>query len=246
MPVEDPDPVDLLFGGMAKLGPGSDADTLHVLRSLPRSRFDVVVDAGCGAGRQTLVLAGELATTIHAVDSHPPFLDELTRRAKAAGLDSRVETHCMDMKDIPGVFPRIDLLWSEGSAYNLGFDSALATWAAALAPGAVLAVSELCWLRDEVPPAVRGFFEAGYPAMRSVPDNLAAIARAGYHVLSTHTLPRHAWTNDYYDVLEPRARELLGQAAPAVRDLAAETLREIEVFRKSQESYGYVFFVLQR
>jgi hypothetical protein len=38
-------PIDLMFGGMEKLGPGSNEDTLHVLRLLPRRRFSVVVDA---------------------------------------------------------------------------------------------------------------------------------------------------------------------------------------------------------
>jgi hypothetical protein len=33
------DPIALLFGGMAKLGPGSDADTLHVLHLLPNNGF---------------------------------------------------------------------------------------------------------------------------------------------------------------------------------------------------------------
>jgi 2-polyprenyl-3-methyl-5-hydroxy-6-metoxy-1,4-benzoquinol methylase len=67
-------PIDLLFGGMEKLGPGSSAYTLHVLRLLPKQRFQVIVDAGCGAGRQTMVLAQELGTLVHAVDAYAPFL----------------------------------------------------------------------------------------------------------------------------------------------------------------------------
>jgi hypothetical protein len=43
-------PIDLLFGGMEKLGPGGNAHTLNVLRLLPKQRFGVVVDAGCGTG----------------------------------------------------------------------------------------------------------------------------------------------------------------------------------------------------
>jgi hypothetical protein len=31
-----------------------------------------------------------------------------------------------------------------------------------------------------------------------------------------------------------------------VRAFAAETMREIEIFGLSEESYGYVFYVLQR
>ena len=64
-----PNPIDLLFADMDKLSPGDDSLSLYVLRSLPEHRFEVVVDAGCGAGRQTFVLADELKTPIHAVDS---------------------------------------------------------------------------------------------------------------------------------------------------------------------------------
>src|SRR5262245_52292051 len=98
------DPIRLLFGGMEKLGPGGNEHTLHVLRLLPRRTFRVVVDAGCGTGRQTLVLARELGTQIHAVDSYEPFLDDVRRRAADANLTPLVQTHCMDMKDIPQAF----------------------------------------------------------------------------------------------------------------------------------------------
>lgn len=125
-------PIDLLFGGMEKLGPGDNDETLHVLRLLPRRKFQVVVDAGCGTGRQTIVLARELGTPVEAVDSHEPFLRDLRRRAEDGEISHLVRTHCLDMKEIPNVFPRIDLLWSEGAAYNIGFANALGTWASAL------------------------------------------------------------------------------------------------------------------
>jgi hypothetical protein len=59
--MNDSDPITLLFGGMEKLSPGSNADTLHVLHLLPKQAFRVVVDAGSGTGRQTLALAGSSA-----------------------------------------------------------------------------------------------------------------------------------------------------------------------------------------
>jgi ubiquinone/menaquinone biosynthesis C-methylase UbiE len=74
-------PVNLLFGGMEKLGPGDNVHTLHVLRLVPKQRFSVVVDAGCGTGRQTLALAKKLGTLVHAVDAYEPFLSDLRRRA---------------------------------------------------------------------------------------------------------------------------------------------------------------------
>src|SRR6266496_181422 len=110
--MKTPNPVDLLFADMDKLSPGNDSLTRYVLRSLPQHRFEVVVDAGCGAGRQTMVLASELRTSIQAVDSYQPFVNRLKRRAKEKGLAHLVQMHCMDMKDIPSVFPVIDLLWT--------------------------------------------------------------------------------------------------------------------------------------
>jgi SAM-dependent methyltransferase len=243
---EDVDPVSLLFGGMEKLGPGSNADTLHVLRLLPARTFGVVVDAGCGTGRQTLALARELGTAIDAVDTHQPFLSDLARRAAEANLAHLVHLHCLDMKDIPQVFHDVDLLWSEGAAYNIGFAAALAAWAPALAPRGLAVVSELSWLTDQPPAEAREFFASCYPAMQSVAQNRAVAAAAGYRLLATHTLPREAWTSGYYDVLAPRAQKLLDHPSAAVRSFAAETVREIEVFERCGDSYGYVFYVLQR
>jgi trans-aconitate methyltransferase len=239
-------PVDLLFGGMEKLGPGSNVHTLKVLRLLPKQRFHVIVDAGCGAGRQTLVLAKELGTLVHAVDSYEPFVNDLMRRAREAGIEHLVRAHCMDMKDIPSVLQHIDLLWSEGAAYNIGFPNALATWAPAMSKDGFAVVSELSWLREQVPNAVREFFLAGYPEMKSTQQNLAVAENVGYRVLTTYTLPKEAWVDGYYDVLGPRAKALVDHPDPSVREFAVETIKEIDIFNRSEDSYGYVFYVLQR
>jgi len=239
-------PIDLLFGGMEKLGPGGNVHTRHVLGLLPQQQFHVIVDAGCGTGRQTMALAKELDTLVHAVDAYEPFLNDLTRRAKAAGIEHLVRTHCMDMRHIPGVLQHIDLLWSEGAAYNIGFSDALLTWASAINPGGFAVVSELSWLREQVPSAVREFFSSGYPGMQSVHHNIAVAEHAGYTVLNTYTLPKEAWVEGYYDVLEPRATALVNHPDSSVRDLAVETVKEIEVFKCSEDSYGYIFYILQR
>jgi SAM-dependent methyltransferase len=242
-----PNPIDLLFADMDKLSPGDDSLSLYVLRSLPEHRFEVVVDAGCGAGRQTFVLAGELETLIHAVDTYQPFLDRLSQRAREKGIAQLVRTHCMDMEKISSVFPSIDLLWAEGAAYNIGFANALATWAKAIRPDGFAVVSELSWRREEkIPDMVKEFFRSGYPEMQSVEQNIATAEEAGYKLFNTYTLPNEAWVKDYYDVLEPRAKSLVNYSDVAVRDFAVETLKEIETFRISEDSYGYVFFVLER
>jgi cyclopropane fatty-acyl-phospholipid synthase-like methyltransferase len=240
------DPIALLFGGMGKLGPGSDEATAHVLRLLPDRPFELIVDAGCGAGRQTLALASTLHTAVHGVDSHQPFLDELQRRARDAGVEQLMHTHCLDMADIASHFSDIDLLWSEGAAYNIGFANALTVWAPAIAADGYAVVSELCWLRSEVDDDARRFLEAAYPDMQSVDAVREAATRAGYEVLAMYTLPRRAWFDDYYDVLGPRATELRSHPDQAVRQFAEQTLAEIDIFRRCDGDYGYVFFAMCR
>jgi SAM-dependent methyltransferase len=242
--MSDVDPIELIYGGLDQLGPGSDADTRLMLERLPGPVEGEIVDAGCGTGRQTLVLAECLRSTVHALDNHAPFLEQVDRRATAAGLGGYVRTHCMDMADIPKMFRDIGLLWSEGAAYSIGFDRALALWRTALRPEGMIVASEITWL--EPPPAmVRAFWDRHYPAMRDEAGNRAAAERAGFVVTATHVLPRSAW-DSYYDPVEIRARALLEHDDADVRALAAENLEEIEVFRRAGNSYSYVFYLLQK
>jgi len=240
------DPIGLLYGGMEKLAPGSDADTLKVLDVLPGQSYSLVVDAGCGSGRQTLVLAKQLQSIVHAIDTYQPFLAHLEMRATECGVDHLIRTHCMDMADIPDVFRDIDLLWSEGAAYSIGFSNALKRWYGAISSGGFLVVSELCWQREDAPDDVRQFFANEYPDMRSVNETLSVIRQAGYDVLGTHTLQRRAWMEGYYEILEPRAQALLDHPDESVRAMAAGAVEEIHVFGRSEDSYVYVFFILQK
>lgn len=241
----EPDPIGLLFGGMKKLGPGDDTYTLKVLKNLPRKSFDLIVDAGCGAGRQTLVLAKALKSMIHAVDTYEPFLNTLSELAVEEGVNDLIKTHCMDIASIPREFKNIDLLWSEGAAYNIGFSNALSCWATVMKPHGLVVVSELTWLSRSIPEQVKAFFDYEYPDMKAHEENIQIAKASGYRVLDTVLLPPKTWVEGYYDVLEPRARSLLDHPDSGVRKCAQEMLKEIEVFQISEGCYGYVFYVLQ-
>ena len=242
----DADPVDLVFGGLDKLAPGSDEATRRALDALPPADLRTVVDAGCGTGRHTLVLAKELGVPVHALDTHGPFLDRLRERAEAEGLGDLVRPRALDIADLADAFEDVDVVWSEGAAYTVGVPRALEAWRPALADGGFVVFTELTWLTDAPPEPARAFFAAAYPDMRTVAENRAVAEAAGYDVLGDFALPREAWTDGYYDVLSPRVAALADHPDAAVRDLAAGVAEEVRVFDASGGSYGYVFYLLQK
>jgi SAM-dependent methyltransferase len=236
-----------LFEGLPRQGPGSDACTREALRRLgalpaaPR-----VLDLGCGSGRSTLVLAQTLRTKVVAVDNHQPFLDQLQAAARQRNLSHLIETRCEGMAT-PGMpSGSVDLLWSEGAIYFLGFEHGLCLWRPLLAPGGCVAVSECSWLTGNPPAEAAAYFGAGYPGMAGIAENLERARAAGFEVVDHFTLPPAAWWDEYYAPLARRITELAPEADPELAEIISETRQEIELYRRHHDSYGYVFYLLRQ
>jgi serine/threonine-protein kinase HipA len=236
-----------LFEGLPRQGPGSDACTREALRRLPElPAAPRVLDLGCGSGRSTLVLAHALRTEVIAVDNHQPFLDQLRDSARERRLADLIDIRCADMA-APGL-PQgsIDLLWSEGAIYLLGFEEGLRLWRPLLRPGGCLAASECSWLCAEPPAEAAAFFRDGYPGMAGIRENVARARAAGFDPIDHFTLPPEAWWDEYYTPLEQRMACLAPTADSELVAVIDETRREVKLFRSYGDSYGYVFYLLRR
>ncbi|HWB07746.1 MAG TPA: class I SAM-dependent methyltransferase [Pirellulales bacterium] len=242
MPLEA---IDRLHADLPRGGPGSEECTLRALSELPAMRSSpTVLDLGCGTGPQTLVLAKSLGVKVVAIDLHHPSLERLEATAREHGLDHLIETRCVDFSQLDVMAGSVDLIWSEGAAYVLGFEEALNRWRDLLAPDGSMAVSECSWLIDSPPAEVRQFWDSAYPAMRSVAENERRAERAGLRVLGRFVLPEAAW-DEYY---VPLADKIVRSRSAADREMAAvldAAEREIDVFRRHGASFGYVFYLLQ-
>ncbi|MGV9709387.1 SAM-dependent methyltransferase [Gordonia sp. NPDC003424] len=229
--------------GLPREAPGSAATTELLLRlvgELPeRPR---VIDVGCGPGPATILLAQLTGGHVTGVDLHEPFLAEVLRKAGDAGVADRVDVSAVSMTALPFAAGSVDLLWSEGSAYIMGFDAALAAWRPLLSPGGALVVTEVEWLTSTPSPAAREFWAAGYPAMRTTADNVAAAQRAGWDVRAVYVLPDSDW-DAYYGPLAERVDELRGDGIPV--DLLAEAVAEIDLRATHGDEYGYTGYVLR-
>jgi len=227
--------------------PGSDSSTPRALSMLPRLPASArILDIGCGPGAQTVALARATSSDIIAVDTHPPFLDDLVHRAAQAGVADRIHPLQASMFNLDFDRP-FDLIWLEGAIYIIGFERGLREWRRLLKPGGLVAVTEVSWLKPDPPEAARKFWGEAYPDMATIEENLKRLTAAGYRSPGHFTLPESDWWDNYYHPMAARI-EMLRQVycdhpeAQAALDLACA---EIEVYRQYSAWYGYVFYLGQ-
>jgi ubiquinone/menaquinone biosynthesis C-methylase UbiE len=98
-----------------------------------------IADIGCGTGAQTMALAQHTKGHITAVDLFPVFLEKLNERAQEKGLSDRITTLARSMEDLPFEGEALDIIWSEGAIYIMGFEKGVRDWKRFLKPGGYLA-----------------------------------------------------------------------------------------------------------
>ncbi len=234
--------------GIPREGPGSFATTERAYKMLPElPKHPSILDVGCGPGTQTVQLAQLSGGHVTGLDNHQPFLDALAAKASKEVLADRVQVINASMSDIPLPDNSFDLIWAEGSIYIMGFEKGLTEWKRLLQPGGCVAVSEVSWLKPNPPEEIKAFWDENYPAIGSIEENLAKIAKCGYESIGHFTLPESDWLVTYYGPLTKRVADLRVKYPDNTEAQAMLDAEEAEVslYKRYSDWYGYVFYVMR-
>ncbi|MBC7085953.1 MAG: class I SAM-dependent methyltransferase [Methanomethylovorans sp.] len=238
-----------IFEGLPRQGPGSNRCTEKAFRLIPSIPYARILDIGCGVGMQTNHIA-EICDDcqITAVDIYQPYLDELRQRAAKKGLRDRISTVIASMDDLPFEDNAFDIIWCEGAIFVMGFEKGLEYWKRFLKKEGFLALTEAVWFTDTPSDEVLQFWQECYPAIKSIPENEKIIETAGYKIIGKFRLPASTWWDDFYVHLQKRLDEIEDKfkGNTEAESVITFSRKEIEIFQKYQDEYGYVFFVLQK
>ena len=237
------------FSNMERQGPGSPEVTLQALNFIDNlTDKSFIADIGCGTGGQTMVLAQHAPGHITGIDLFPGFIDRFNANAAKLNLQNKVKGIVGSMDNLLFLEEELDLIWSEGAIYNIGFERGLNEWRKYLKMGGYIAISESSWFTDERPDEINNYWMDAYPEIDTIPNQVAKVYKAGYLPIATFILPETCWTEHY---LTPKIRAekmFLNKYAGnknAEKFIMSQCYEE-ELYRKYKEFYGYTFFIAKK
>lgn len=235
------------FSNVQRQGPGSPEVTVKALGFIdnltPQSR---IADLGCGTGGQTMTLAQNAPGQITGLDLFPDFINIFNRNALLLGLSDRVKGIVASMiEPLPFEKASLELIWSEGAIYNIGFERGLNEWKQYLKPEGYIAVSEASWFTAERPAEIYDFWMAHYPEIDTIPNKVAQMQKAGYIPVAIFNLPVTCWTDHYFAPCCKIQEAFLKkhEGSKMVEEFIAGQRHEMELYRKYKEFYGYTFYI---
>jgi len=234
------------FSGLERQGPGSPEVTVKALSFTDHlTNESQIADIGCGTGGQTMVLAQHIQGQITGIDLFPDFIDRLNLNAGKLNLQDRVKGIVGSMDNLTFQNEELDLIWSEGAIYNIGFERGLNEWRKFLKTGGYIAVSEASWFTESRPDEINRFWMDAYPEIDTVSNKVARMQEAGYIPVATFILPENCWTDHFYAPQVSAQKAFLKKYAgnATAGELIKSQRHEAQLYNKYKEFYGDVFYI---
>jgi SAM-dependent methyltransferase len=149
------------------------------------------------------------------------------------------------MDNLPFQDEELDLIWSEGAIYNIGFERGLNEWRKFLKWGGYIAVSEVAWFTEERPAEIDEYWKDAYAEIDTIPNKVAVIQKAGFIPVATFILPENCWTENFYSPQVTAQETFLKKYAEnrTAEDFISSNRHEAQLYYKYKKFYGYVFFI---
>jgi len=234
------------YSSVERQGPGSPEITLKALSFIDNlSSESRIADLGCGTGGQTMVLAQNTPGHITGIDLFPTFINLFNANAEKLNLHDRTLGVVGSMDKLTFQNEELDLIWSEGAIYNIGFERGLNEWREFLKKEGYIAVSEASWFTEKRPAEIEEFWQDEYPGIDTIPKKVAQMQKAGYIPVATFILPENCWTEHFYaPQLEAQETFLKKHAGnETAREFIENQRHETQLYFKYKEYYGYVFYI---
>lgn len=237
------------FKSIERQGPGSPEVTRKAVSFINAlSDSAKIADIGCGTGGQTMTLADCIKGQITGIDLFPDFIELFNRNAINTHHEDRVKGITGSMDNLPFQDEELDLIWSEGAIYNIGFERGMNEWNRFLKPNGFIAVTEVSWLTSERPAEIEDFWMDAYPEINTIPEKIAQMEKAGYTPTAHFILPENCWTEHFYAPQVPVQEAFLKEHSEnkAAIEFIANQRHEQNLYNRYKEYYGYVFYIGQK
>lgn len=231
-------------------GPGGERETSKAieLTGMDLSAPIKLADIGCGTGASTLVLAQSLNAQITAIDFSSDFIEELETKAEYLGLSDRITPLVCSMDNLPFNKGELDVIWAEGSIYNMGFEIGINNWKQFLKPGGLLVVSEITWITSSRPSEIQRHWETEYPEIGTASEKFNALESSGYSPVAYFTLPESCWLDSYYRPLQKRFADFLNrhEGSEEAQALLRVEEEEISLYERYKTYYSYGMYIARK
>lgn len=237
------------FISINRQGPGSEEVTRQALSFITGlNSTSKIADLGCGTGGQTFTLADNTEGKIIAMDFLPDFVKLMKENVDKQGYSDRISIICGSMDDLPFAENEMDLIWAEGSIYNVGYENGLNQWNKYLKQGGFVAVSEASWFTNSRPKEIEDYWQNHYSEIDTIPNKVRIMADAGYRPVAHFMLPEYCWTDNFFDPLSKSTEQFLDKYkhSAAAKNLVDLHVEETRLYNKYKDEYGYVFYIGQK
>jgi SAM-dependent methyltransferase len=200
------------------------------------------LEIACGRGEAACTLAEAFGCRVDAFDIDPVMIEYSRGKAVKRSLEEHVDFFVKDGRDMDFGTGRYDLILAEGGALTyIGREEGVARAADLLKEGRSLALTDLIYLRDDVPQPVRDAYEEGVYSYLTEIRYRKLLEAYDFEVVFASMLPQSTWDR-YYARMR---RQVMDPKNKFTKDFKDSMNREIDVYYNygGMFSVGYLYVV---